>query len=300
MELWIWIAVLAAFLQNLRSTLQKQLNGVMSTTAATFVRFGFGVPVALAIVAVLHGGAGMPLPAPHLVFLAWACLGGLCQIAATFALLHLLSLRNFVVGNAYSRTEPALAALFGLLFLGDKAGSSALLAIALTIVGVMLVSVARSGGGAALIIRAAFGSTAMIGLFTGALFGMSAVAYRAASLSLDGPNFLMQAAFTLAVTILLQSSAMLAWIAWRERAELMRIAAAWRASLAAGVVGATASFGWFYAMTLQQAALVKAVAQIEIVFAILSSTLFFRERVNGREWLGTGLIVAGILALLLL
>ena len=51
MELWIPITVAAAFLQNLRSAAQKHLKGVMGTTGATFVRFGFGLPFALLFVA---------------------------------------------------------------------------------------------------------------------------------------------------------------------------------------------------------------------------------------------------------
>jgi drug/metabolite transporter (DMT)-like permease len=88
------------------------------------------------------------------------------------------------------------------------------------------------------------------------------------------------------------------WIVWRERAELARIAAAWRPSLIVGLAGASASFGWFMAMTLQQAAIVKSLAQIEMIFTFASSVLFFKERINWMETIGCMLIVAGILALL--
>ena len=47
MSLWIPITIAAAFLQNVRSALQKHLKGVMGTTGATFVRFGYGFPFAL-------------------------------------------------------------------------------------------------------------------------------------------------------------------------------------------------------------------------------------------------------------
>jgi len=52
MELWIPITIAAAFLQNLRSVGQKHLKSVMGTTGATFVRFGFGLPVAALFVLV--------------------------------------------------------------------------------------------------------------------------------------------------------------------------------------------------------------------------------------------------------
>ena len=58
MSLWIPITIAAAFLQNVRSALQKNLKGVMGTTGATFVRFGFGMPFALAFVGFLHWALG--------------------------------------------------------------------------------------------------------------------------------------------------------------------------------------------------------------------------------------------------
>jgi drug/metabolite transporter (DMT)-like permease len=164
----------------------------------------------------------------------------------------------------------------------------------------MLISVSHApmswrGLGASLVSR-----NALIGLTSGTLFGIAAVAYRAASLSLGGPNFMMQAATTLFFTILLQTVIMLGWMLWRDPTELQRIGAAWKPALFTGFVGATASFGWFAAMTLQQAAIVKALAQVEMIFAFASSVFFFRERINATEIVGCLLIVAGIVALVMI
>jgi drug/metabolite transporter (DMT)-like permease len=298
MDLWIPITIAAAFLQNVRSALQKHLKGVMGTTGATFVRFGFGFPFAILFVLALHGLAGYAVPpmGPH--FFAWSIAGGISQIAATFLLVHLFSFRNFAVGTAYSRTEPAQAAVFGLLFLGETITAGTLFAISLSVCGVMLISVARTAFTWRALVTSVGSRTALIGLASGTLFGASAVAYRAASLALSGPNFMMQAAVTLAVTTIFQTVLMGVWIVWRERAELARIAAAWRPSLIVGLAGASASFGWFMAMTLQQAAIVKSLAQIEMIFTFASSVLFFKERINWMETIGCVLIVAGILALL--
>ncbi|WP_269930935.1 DMT family transporter [Aminobacter sp. HY435] len=298
MELWIPITIAAAFLQNLRSVVQKHLKGVMGTTGATFVRFGFGFPFALAFVAVLHFAVGYELPRLNTTFFVWAVVGGFAQIAATFLLIHLFSFRNFAVGTAYSRTEPAQAALFGLLFLGERATTGAIAAIAISVFGVMLISVAHTALNARTLVTSVFSRNALIGLASGTFFGISAVAYRAASLALGGPNFMMQAAVTLAVVIVLQTVVMLAWIVWRERDELPRIAKAWRPALFTGLVGASASFGWFMAMTLQQAAIVKSLAQIEMLFTFAASVFYFRERINKLEVAGCVLIVGGILVLL--
>jgi drug/metabolite transporter (DMT)-like permease len=211
----------------------------------------------------------------------------------------MFSHRNFTVGTAYSRTEPAQAALFGLVFLGDRVSAGTLAAIAISLVGVVLISVARSASGAAALMRSVFSRTAALGLASGTFFGIAAVGYRAASLSLDGPNFMMQAAITLLVAIVLQTIIMLVWMGMKSPGELARVRAAWKISAMVGLVGATASFGWFMAMTLQTAAAVKALAQVEMIFTFASSVLVFKEHVNKLEIAGCILIVAGILVLLL-
>ncbi|MDF1608287.1 DMT family transporter [Hoeflea sp. YIM 152468] len=299
METWILITIAAAFLQNIRSVLQKHLKGVMGTTGATFVRFGFGVPFALVFVGLLAFGIGYPLPLPNSAFIGWVALAALSQITAQAFLIQMFSHRNFTVGTAYSRTEPAQAALFGLIFLGDRVSAGTLVAIAISLVGVVMISVARSASGAAALLGSVFSRTAALGLASGTFFGIAAVGYRAASLSLAGPNFMMQAAVTLLAAILLQTVIMLIWMWFRAPGELGRIRAAWKISAMVGLVGATASFGWFMAMTLQTAAVVKALAQVEMIFTYASSVLIFREHVNKLEIFGCIFIVAGIVVLLL-
>lgn len=298
MELWIPITIAAAFLQNLRSAVQKYLKNVMGTTGATFVRFGFGMPFALAFMAFLHYGVGYAVPDTNSAFYMWAVIGGIGQIAATFLLVHLFSFRNFAVGTAYSRTEPAQAALFGLMFLGERVTIGALAAIAVSVFGVMLISVAHMAVGWRSLFTSLLSRNALIGLASGTCFGISAVAYRAASLALGGPNFIMQAAVTLAFVITFQTAIMLAWMLAKDRAEIGRIKKAWKPALFTGLVGASASFGWFSAMTLQQAAVVKSLAQIEMLFTFASSVFVFKERINRFEIAGCVLIVCGILMLI--
>ncbi len=303
MEMWIVITVAAAFLQNIRSTLQKHLKGAMGTTGATFVRFGFGAPFAILFLATLTLTTGKPVPSPNAAFVAWVVTAALAQIVAQALLVHLFSFRNFAVGTAYSRTEPAQAALFGLMFLGETVSSGALMAIAISVTGVMLISVARTAITPVSLIASVFSRTALIGLASGTAFGVAAVGYRAASLALAtgmaAPDYLLQASTVLVWAIIFQSAVMLAWILAREPGELPRISKAWKISALTGLVGATASFGWFAAMTLQQAAVVKALAQIELLFTFASSIFFFRERINRFETIGCLAIATGIVILVL-
>ncbi|MEM7068382.1 MAG: DMT family transporter [Pseudomonadota bacterium] len=299
MELWVIITIAAAFFQNIRSAVQKYLKGAMGTTGATFVRFGFGVPFALIFWVSFYQYSGENLPSIASHFWLWVTIAALAQIAATFLLIHLFSFRNFTVGTAYSRTEPAQTAMFALILFGEKLSVGGLIAIAISIVGVMLISVARTTITASSMVRSVFTRTALIGLGSGTLFGLAAVGYRAAALAVEHELMFMRSATTLVFAITLQSVVMLVWIIWRERDELGRIAKAWKPALLVGFVGATASFGWFTAFTLQQAALVKVVAQIEMLFTFASSVFFFKERINRPEILGCILITLGIVMLVL-
>ncbi len=299
MELWVYITVAAAFLQNLRSAMQKRLTGRLSTTGATFVRFGFGFPFAIVYVFALHHVFGMDWPVLHIRFALFGAAGGLAQILGTFLLLHLLSYRNFVVGTAYSKTDTVQAALFGIVILGDQIGLGAAIAISIAMTGVISISVARTEVTVRSLILSFTERRALIGLASGAMFGISAVFYRAASLSLGGPGFLMPAGFTLVCVSIFQTLVMLGYMRLREPGQITDVMKSWRPSLAVGMSGIAGSACWFTAMTIQNVAYVRALGQIELIFTFIASYFFFHERSNRREVAGVILVAGGILILLL-
>ena len=53
-------------------------------------------------------------------------------------------------------------------------------------------------------------------------------------------------------------------------------------------------------MTLQNAAVVKALAQVEMLFAFGTSVFLFKEKINRIEIAGCSLIVAGIVVMMVL
>ena len=297
-ETWVPITIAAAFFQNVRSSLQKHLKGSLSTSAAAYVRFIYALPFVLIYLAILRYGAGYDFPEFNRRFLCFAILGSAAQIAATALLIHLFSFRNFVVATAYSKTETIQAAAAGMLILSDTMTPWALLAIVVSLAGVMLLALAKRELGVRELFSSLFRKTAGIGLASGAGFGLAAVSYRAASLSLGG-GFVASAACTLAFALLLQTVAMGLYLRVREPGQLTLVFRSWRISGAVGLAGMSASACWFTAMTIQNAAHVKALGQVELLFAFVVTAVFFRERVTGREVLGVLLVVTGILVLLL-
>lgn len=299
MALWIPITIAAAFLQNIRSALQKHLKSVLDTTGVTFVRFGLGLPFAYLYWLLLNQAFDLSVPSLNLQFWLWTCLASFSQIGGTFLLVHLFSYRNFAVGSAYSRTEAAQTALFAAVVVGETVTLGAVTAIIISIIGLMIISVARSPVTYMTIFTSVFRPVALIGLASGLFFGISSVSYRAAMQTMEDTSFLMQASTTLCVTITLQTFVMLIWIILRDPSELKKIAKAWMPAVAVGFFGATASLGWFIAFSLQSAALVKVLAQVEMIFTFFFSVFIFRESINRSEIVGCILISAGIIVLVL-
>jgi drug/metabolite transporter (DMT)-like permease len=299
MELWIPITIAAAFMQNLRSMLQKYLKDRLSTGGATYARFIYAWPFAVLYVLVLGEMPQFEMPSLNAEFALYAAIGGMMQIMATALLVYLFSFRNFAVGTTFSKTETVQAAIFGAVILADPMSVTAIIAISISLAGVVALSSAHSGIKLSRIVFAWTERTALIGLASGACFGISAVSYRAASLSLGGDGFLIQAAFTLAWVLGFQTAMMGLYLLIREPGEIMKVLRNWRIASWVGVTGMLASAGWFTAMTIQNAAYVRALGQVELVFTFIAAHMFFKEKTSRLEFAGIVLVVAGILVLLL-
>jgi drug/metabolite transporter (DMT)-like permease len=298
-ELWIPLTIAAAFFQNLRSALQKHLKAHLSTGGATYVRFFYAWPFAVLYVWGLNEFGGFAIPAVNATFLVYCLSGGLSQIIFTFLLVWMFSFRNFATGTIYSKTETVQVAILGLLILGDPLSIAAGAAILISLIGVMALSVAGTKITPASLIASLGEKTTLTGLTCGAFLGASVVLFRGGALSLGGEGFIMQAAFTLAVSVVFQTVMMGAYLAVRERGQLKAVIVHWRPSLSVGVAGVLASIGWFSAFTLQNAAYVRALGQIELIFTIIVSAVIFREKIKSQEIAGIAFIIIGILILLL-
>ena len=296
---WIPLTLLAAFLQNLRSSLQKSLQPELGTRGATYVRFLFGAPVAILGLLALTQIRGEAIPRPGPLFAGLAMTGGLAQILGTAALLSSFESRNYAAGVAYSKTEPLLAALLGLVILGERVSAEAIGAIGLGVVAVLILTVGTEALRPRLWARLFSDRGAVLGMLAGAGFGLAAVCYRGAGLNLADGDFVLRSIFTLSFVLTFQVILMTLEMYWRDPATLRKVAAFWKRGSLVGLVGATASAGWFSASLLQNAAYVRAFGQVELLFAIGSSVLFFRERLKGRELAGIILLILALVLLLL-
>ncbi len=85
------------------------------------------------------------------------------------------------------------------------------------------------------------------------------------------------------------------WALWRRRPQLLAYARSnWQYGLVGGV-GTLSAYGLaLWAMTQAPVAMVSALRETSIVFAMMISAWVLRERVPRRRWMAAGLIVSGV------
>lgn len=294
MELWVVITIAAAAMQTLRFSLQKQLKVLgLSTASATASRFVFAAPLALVGTAALMILRGYDFPALSGTFWLAVVAGGVAQIVATFCTIALFSHKSFAVGIAFTKTEVLQVALFSAVILQEKVSTIGMFAIFIGLMGVLVLS--RPVGGWAK--TGYLSRAALLGLTAGALFGASSIGYRAATVQIANDDPLFRAMFALAAVTLVQTAMLLPYLRWREPGEVTRVVAARRPAFWVGVTGMLGSLCWFVAFALQNAAYVRSVGQIELVFTVAVSTFVFGEKPSRRELAGITLLAVSIVGI---
>jgi len=285
---WWVITLLASFGQTLRNAMQRDLIGALGAVGAAQVRFLFGFPFACVFLVVIAFATGEPFPRLDATSFGWAALGGVTQIVATALMLAAMRWRSFVVVVAATKTEPAQVAIFALVVFGERPSPLLLGAILLATSGVWLMSGVRAGGGWKPLAQ---------GVVSASFFAVAAISYRQAVLSVPQASFVMAASFVLVVGLGIQTAILFAYLGLFDRRAVGKILASWRPSLFAGFMGALASQLWFVAFALSDAARVRTLALVEVIFAQVISQRVFKERPSAPETLGMAMIV-GAAALL--
>src|SRR5581483_11918117 len=291
---WIWIPLVlgAAGAQTVRNAAQRSLTASAGTLPATFVRFFYGLPFAIAGYLIVVTAAGAPRPEANAAFIAWVALGAIAQLVATAFLLAAMEHRSFIVAVAYSKTELVQIVVYSIVLLGETVSMGSLIAIALATVGVLLLSVKaadeRGRGWRSWLSPAAF-----LGLASGACFALSAVGYRGATRMVTDVSAPVVGTYAVVWGQAMQSALLGAYLLWRDRKGLEQVLVQWRTSTLAGAMGALASMGWLTAFAMRSAADVRTVGLVEVLYGYAVSRRFFRERVSGRELTGILLVAAG-------
>jgi drug/metabolite transporter (DMT)-like permease len=300
---WIWLSVFAALMQAVRTAAQKTLNQRMSTLGTTYVRSLVGLPIlALYLVLVLWHTDEGALPAIPLYYL-YTFGGAATQVVATFLLITLFRLKNYAVGTMLTKVDIVMTALIGSVLFSERITASGMTALLVVLAGVLLLTAGKTGfatlkAGAAEggLFATIFSKPTQVALACALLFTFSYLFLREATLLLRPHGSAAWAgAWTVVVATGMQTVALGAWLAWKEPSVFSLI---WPNRRIVGFIGLTSalgSIGWYTAFALQNASYVRAVGQIEVVFTLLVSWLYFRERLTALEYTGMAVTVAGVL-----
>ena len=304
MELtWIWIpiSVFAALMQAVRTAAQKTLNQRMSTMGTTYVRSLFGMPTLIVFLAaaILYTGHGIPEYNP--VFLLHTSIAALTQVLATALLIHMFRLKNFAVGTMLTKTDIIMTALIGTVLFSEQLTQLGWVALVVVVCGTILMLAGKMG-------TAAFresgetlsgllaGRPTQVALMCALLFSLSYLFLREGTRDLgEQHHFLWRAGWTVVLATGLQTVCLGIWLAVKEPAVFKQMWPMRGIASFIGLTSALGSIGWYSAFALQNASYVRAVGQIEAVFTLAISWLYFREKVTALELVGIVVTVAGVL-----
>ncbi|MBS7810163.1 DMT family transporter [Roseococcus pinisoli] len=298
MPLWVFITLSAALFQCWRTALQQRLRGQLSLNGAAVVRYLYGVPFGLMILLtywLIMGGSFGPV---NLGFIGLCALAGIGQIFGTNLLISSFGPRGFAVGTAYSKTEAVQAAVIAVILLGEVLPALSWLGIAVSLSGVMYLSLAGRGLKGADILRATTQPAALCGIGAGFCFALTSIFIRKANMTLPGEDAILKALFSVVVTNVIQTLLQGGWLLLREPKQLLAVFRTWRNSMQVGALSAFGSSCWFVGFSLAPVAMVRAVGQSEIIFTLLFSRFFLGERLKTKDVLGALTLVSGVVLVL--
>lgn len=275
--LWIILTAAAAPLQVARNALQRGLVGDAGPWGATLVRFLFGLPFSLLMLAVVVLVTPDAQARPSAAYVGVVALGALGQVGATAALLTAMRRAGFAVATFMQQASLPLGALLGLAVLGDRLSGQAWTGVAVTTAGLAALSWPRRGEGRADLIGVA------AGLASAACFAVALNGYRQAGLMLEPDYPLYAGIASVCVAQTLQTIGLVAILAVTRPQALRSVIGSWRASLGAGFFGAAASACWFSALAMAPAGAVRAVGVIEAPIAAAAGRGLFKERLSLRQ-----------------
>ena len=295
---WVLITAIASLSQTLRSVFQKNIIEDVGVLASAYLRFIFALPF-VTLLAIFFLDIEEFLILKNLSIKTWFFLvsASICQILFTIILIKLFTLRSFAIGVAFSKTEVIQTTLLEIVIIGFILTSHVLLAIIIGFIGMLFMSKQKLIGNVGH--SRLFLQQVILGVSCGIFLGLSSVLYKVALDSVAIDLIYKKVIVLSFLALAIQSVLFGAYIAnTDEKKNLEKLFNSWKKGLPVGFFGCSATFCWFYAFSLVDATLVRAVGQLEIVFSVLMSYIFYKERITGFELIGMSLITISILALL--
>ena len=299
MELWAIIAIIGATAQSLRTACQKILIPRTGELGASFSRFVYGILFAWIWTFAICLKTGTSLPEMNMLFFVFVGFAALLQIAFTVLLIMMFNHRNYAIGIALSKTEILQTALLEAILIGYMASYSTLFAIIIGLVGIAFLSYQKIEIANGHKVHLFFSPSHFLGIGSGAALALANIFYFKATILLDGDLLLLDASFTAAIAITMQTIILGTYLILRQPEQLMLCLANWRIGIFIGITAAVSTAAWFMAFAMFHLGAVRAIGQIELIISILFSWLFLKEKITLLEVIGISVLGISIVLVLL-
>lgn len=282
---WILFTLMAAFMQAWRNAFQKQLSTTVDVWGVTLARFIFGLPLAIIYIYSLYHFTPVTTSVSFSVkFWVYVIIAGSSQILATALMVQLFKQKNYAIGVGLAKSEAILAAIIGVMFLSDHLSLYAWFGVLLGAIAVFLLSRGQQFTGFS-------PQTLIIGIGSGLCFAITSLLVREASLELTMLPNIHRASWVLLSVISFQCISMLIYLGLFSRQTLVAMWQRLGLTFKVSFCSFMASLGWFTAMSIMSVPIVKTLGQIEILFSLMISVFFFKEKLAKTEHWGLGLVV---------
>lgn len=300
---WLLLSLFAVSCQTVRNGLARSLSHRVSAFLTSWCRFAFALPYALVLVGALMLERGVPRTGGAFYLL---CLGtAVTQLSANVALIAAFQRSTYAQSIVLHKLDAVFGALLGVAFFAERPSLLGWAGVLLTTFGMLVINLGRDGrpGSWRRALRPDAG--ALLSLACAALLALTsfllkeAVDTFAALNPRVGEARFEGAAHTLFHTTWMEVVLLSVSLGLRAPREFGHVRAYGGHMALVGLTSFLGSLAWFWAFSIALVAYVRAVGQLEAVFAVAVSFYLFRERQVLRQVPGILLIASGITLLLL-
>ncbi len=294
---WIFLTIIATILQTFRNIEQKSLGKKLDSLTVSWSRFILPFPLAILVCFFTY-------PNINLQFVFYCLVTALMQVAGNIALLQTFKSKNFGIGIAFYKTETLQVLLLGLLFFGEKVSYLGIFGIILATIGVVFISGSALDGGVKKFLQSLNNSAAISGLLCGLFFAISAfnLKFAANELFALGYSEIKAPLIVLLWVIVIQNITFIGIKIYQKRLQqdLASLSNSENklAFLRTSLLSFAGSVCWFSAFALGPVIYIKAIGQLELIFAIMASFFLLKEKINKIEGWGIALTATSVLLLI--
>mgnify|MGYP007073195452 FL=1 len=301
--MWVLLALAAGTVQAARNALARSLSGKVSPALNSWARFTFNLPFSGALWLALLA-LRPPLDVSAFFFAASAATA-LAQLLGNVALVAAFGRASFAESIVLHKLEIVFAAVIGFTLFDERPSPFGWAGVLTSATGVLLMNLGRDVGPRRWRRMFHLDTGAMLALGCGLLLVLASFFLKEAATELAvlnphlGERRFEAAVHTLFHTTWIEVVVLTVAIRFGRPGEFAHVPTHWRRMAWIGLTGFLGSLCWFWAYSIALVAYVKAVGQIEAVFAIALAIRVWGERdVFRRQAPGIALVLGGILLVL--